>query len=168
MPGSPAQTDVPHTNVASDKSAKLEGSFIDGLDSNDFDPLGPYDASLQGMFSYNGSGDAQVVPDMTPGEANAADFSLPSFSQTYAAPKSSSNAPGIPSKPYSWMNGIDYASFGWPARTRLPSKFLLVFSHAGLLYIAVSQLACCNLFVVGCSTWQCHASDCLLNEIPHN
>lgn len=103
--------------------AKAEDNILDTLEQNAFGPLGPYDSSFQGMSNHNMSNDAQVVPDMTPGEANAAEFFLPSFSQSqnYSATKSTNSRQGVSTRPYSWMNGIDYASFGWPARARLPS-----------------------------------------------
>lgn len=127
----PEPTSVPvgsPTNAKeADATMKAEDLFLDGLDKAAFDPLG-FDSSYQGMFNYGSpNGDAQVVPDMTPVEANAADFTLPTFSQTPAAPKSTSTGqlPAAtmppPTQPYSWMNGLDYSSFGWPVRARLPS-----------------------------------------------
>lgn len=107
-----------HIDVPAVRALKDENSFKDGKDA--FDTLGPCD-SFQEMFNYNMGSDTQVGPDMTPGEANAADFTLPTFSQSYVVPKSTTASQGLPTKPYSWMNGMDYASFGWPARTRLPS-----------------------------------------------
>ena len=98
------------------------GDFLDGLDKAVFDPLEPFDSNFEDLFGSNVGNDAQVVPSMTPSDANVPEFTLPTFTHApYAFPKSSSSAPGI-SRPYSWMNGMDYASFGWPARTRLPSK----------------------------------------------
>ena len=115
-------------DISSNASMKAEDLFLDGLDKSVFDPLSPYDSSYEGMFNYNaGSGDAQVVPDMAAGDANAADFTLPTFSQAPLAPPvapTNLNAGQLPasSQPFSWMNGLDYSSFGWPARARLPSK----------------------------------------------
>ena len=107
-----AQSDIPPTKE----------TFLDGLDRETFDLLGACDGSLEGMFNYSTGGDVQVVPDMAPGEANATDFLLPSFPQSYVAPNSTSVPQALTTKPYTWMNGMDYASFGWPARTRLPSE----------------------------------------------
>lgn len=100
----------------------VKETFLDGLDKDTFDFLGPCDGSLQDTFSYSTSGEAQVVPDMAPGEANATDFMLPSFPQSYVAPNGTSVPQASTTKPYTWLNGMDYASFGWPARTRLPSE----------------------------------------------
>jgi hypothetical protein len=113
-----------HVDVPAVRAPKDENSFKDGKDA--FDTLGPCDG-FQEMFNYNMGSEVQVVPDMTPGEANAAEFTLPTFSQSYVVPKSTTASQGLPTKPYSWMNGMDYASFGWPARTRLPSEYKSVF-----------------------------------------
>ena len=108
----PAQTDIP----------PLKDTFLDSLDKDTLDFLGPSDGSLQGIYNYNMGGEVQVVPDMAPGEANATDFLLPSFPQSYVAPSGTSVPQASTTKPYTWMNGMEYASFGWPARTRLPSE----------------------------------------------
>ena len=132
----PEPTPVPAGSPTTAKEAiatmKAEDLFLDDLDKAAFDPLG-FDSSYQGMFNYGSpNGDAQVVPDMTPVDANAADFTLPTFSQTSAVPKSTTTGqlPAAtmppPTQPYSWMNGLDYSSFGWPVRARLPSKQLAI------------------------------------------
>jgi len=69
-----------HADVPAVKAPKEENSFKEGKDG--FDTLGPYD-SFQETYNYNMGSEVQVVPDMTPGEANAADFTLPSFSQKH-------------------------------------------------------------------------------------
>lgn len=123
----PTSTTSPTKEKDADASMKAEDLFLDGFDKTAFDPIG-YDSSYQGMFnSGSPNGDAQVVPDMTPVEANAADFSLPTYSQNPVMPKSTSTgqppSASVPpsTQPFSWMNGLDHLSFGWPARTRLPS-----------------------------------------------
>lgn len=106
-----AQIDVP----------PVKEPLWDGLDKDTFDFLGPCDDSLQDTLSYSTGGEAQVVPDMAPGQAAATDFLLPSFPQSYVSVNGTSVPQASTTKPYTWMNGMDYASFGWPARTRLPS-----------------------------------------------
>ena len=135
-----------HSIAVSPKAPKVEDAFLDGFDKTASDPLAPYDSSLQGMFSYSSGNDAQVVPDMAPGDANAPEFSLPTFSQSYVAPKSTSNGPVVSSRPFSWMNGIDYASFGWPARTRLPSKACYFVAECYRLHHVFCVASC---FVLG-------------------
>ena len=128
-------------------STKSE-DFLSSLDKSVFDPLEPFDSSFDNLFGSNVSSDAQVVPDMAPMEAYAPDFSMPTYTQTsYVPPKSVATAAGLPTRPYSWMNGMDYASFGWPARTRLPSE-LVVCHNPWLLCVVLkcSVLYCSFLF----------------------
>ena len=141
-----------HADVPAVKAPKEENSFKEGKDG--FDTLGPYD-SFQETYNYNMGSEVQVVPDMTPGEANAADFTLPSFSQSYVVPKSTTASQGLPTKPYSWMNGMDYASFGWPARTRLPSEYRSAFDLWPVRFVCwllttLSMLSQCMLLCASC------------------
>lgn len=105
----------------SSTTAKSE-DFLSSLDKSAFDPLEPFDSSFDDLFGSSVGNDAQVVPDIAPMEAHAPEFSMPSYTQaSYVQPKTVGATPSPSTRPYSWMNGIDYASFGWPARTRLPS-----------------------------------------------
>lgn len=120
-------------------TATKSEEFLSSLDKSGFDPLEPFDSSFD-MFGSNLGNDAQVVPDMAPTEAHAPEFSMPTYTQTSSVPpKTVGTIAAPPARPYSWMNGMDYASFGWPARTRLPSetslcllKSVAVFSAASL------------------------------------
>ncbi|KAL3139091.1 hypothetical protein ABBQ32_005887 [Trebouxia sp. C0010 RCD-2024] len=104
-------------------TAKSE-DFVSSLDKSVFDPLEPFDSGFDNLFGSNVGSDAQVVPDMAPMEANAPEFVMPTYTQAspYIAPKTVATGVGLPTRPYAWMNGMDYPLFGWPARTRLPSK----------------------------------------------
>lgn len=97
--------------------------FLSSLDKSVFDPLEPFDSGFDNLFGSNVGSDAQVVPDMAPMEANAPEFALPTYTQapSYISPKNVGTGVGLPTRPYSWMNGMDYGLFGWPVRTRLPS-----------------------------------------------
>ncbi|KAL3130922.1 hypothetical protein ABBQ38_000247 [Trebouxia sp. C0009 RCD-2024] len=97
--------------------------FLSSLDKSVFDPLEPLDSSFDNLFGSNVGSDAQVVPDMAPMEANAPEFAMPTYTQAspYIAPKTVAPGIGLQTRPYSWMNSMDYPLFGWPARTRLPS-----------------------------------------------
>ena len=106
------------------KAAKSD-DFLDSIDKSVFDCLEPVDGNFDSLFGSNLSSDAQVVPDMTPSTSNVPEFSMPTFTQTsHLAPTSLPGGQGLPSRPYSWMNGMDYSTFGWPARARLPSKLM--------------------------------------------
>ena len=99
--------------------------FLCNLDKSDFDSLEPFDSSFDNMFGGNmgnTGNDAQVVPDMAPSEPHAPEFSMPTCTQTSYVPPKTLGTTAAPARPFSWMNGMDYASFGWPARTRLPSE----------------------------------------------
>ena len=122
-------------------TAKSE-DFLSSLDKSVFDPLEPFDSSFDNMFGSNIGNDAQVVPDMAPLEAEAPEFSMPTYTQTsYVPPKTLGTTAAPSARPYSWMNGMDYASFGWPARTRLPSENPCI--HRSHLLFAL-QTACCR------------------------
>lgn len=139
------------TDPATDSSAKDAGitaksedfsntakseDFLSSLDKSVFDPLEPFGSSFDDMFGSSVGNDAQVVPDIAPMQAHAPEFSMPSYTQaSYVQPKTVGVTPGPTTRPYSWMNGIDYASFGWPARTRLPSE--------SPLCLHTFQLMCC-------------------------
>lgn len=123
-----SERDASITAKSEDSSitAKSE-DFLSSLDKSLVDPLEPFDSSFDNMFGSNMGNDAQVVPDMAPMEAHAPEFSMPTYTQTsYVPPKTLAATAAPPARPYSWMNGIDYASFGWPARTRLPSETLFL------------------------------------------
>lgn len=125
----------------SSTTAKSE-DFLSSLDKSAFDPLEPFDSSFDDLFGSSVGNDAQVVPDIAPMEAHAPEFSMPSYTQaSYVQPKTVGATPSPSTRPYSWMNGIDYASFGWPARTRLPSENPLCFHSP--------QLVCCYCSVCG-------------------
>lgn len=118
--------------------------FLSSLDKSVFDPLEPLDSSFDNLFGSNVGSDAQVVPDMAPMEANAPEFAMPTYTQAspYIAPKTVAPGIGLQTRPYSWMNSMDYPLFGWPARTRLPSKIVAKCIGAGC---CVTLLACSNL-----------------------
>ena len=120
----PSERDADITAKSEDSSITAKSQdLLSSLDKSAFDPLEPFDSSFDNMFGSNLGNDAQVVPDMAPMEAHAPEFSMPTYTQTsYVPPKPLSTTPAPPARPYSWMNGMDYASFGWPARTRLPSE----------------------------------------------
>lgn len=135
-----SEKDVGITAKSEDTSNAKSEDFLSSLDKSVFDPLEPFDSSFDDMFGSSVGNDAQVVPDIAPMEVHAPEFSMPSYTQaSYVQPKPVSVTPGPSTRPYSWMNGIDYASFGWPARTRLPSES----PHMLVLLCGVSwQFAC--------------------------
>lgn len=122
---SESASDTSNMAATAATTAIKSDDFLDSIDKSVFDCLEPVDGSSDSLFGSNMGSDAQVVPDMIPSTANVPEFSMPTFTQTsHLAPTQLAAGQGLPGRPYSWMNGMDYATFGWPARARLPSKLL--------------------------------------------
>lgn len=119
---SESASDTSNMAATAATTAIKSDDFLDSIDKSVFDCLEPVDGSSDSLFGSNMGSDAQVVPDMIPSTANVPEFSMPTFTQTsHLAPTQLAAGQGLPGRPYSWMNGMDYATFGWPARARLPS-----------------------------------------------